>query len=199
MTEPSPASATCIIKRSNSVAGCLDELGANGPWLTWVAARACSAKPHTLTNTHLSCMCACAPTQGPGCPQATVKQTQRHEGLSKKEPTHCWDWKPGYMVCSQLRVPEEKNQGVSHTRAPHAVRYRRPGIIHLEALTFRVESDGQILQYLKSSTCGLLRCETPSSLRGSSWPRDQTWVCLHCRHFTIWATREALSFKAGKA
>ena len=47
----------------------------------------------------------------------------------------------------------------SHTRAPHAMSYRRPGIIHLEALTFRVESDGQILQYLKGSTCGLLRCE----------------------------------------
>ena len=28
-----------------------------------------------------------------------------------------------------------------------------------------------------------------SSSRGSSWPRDRTWVS--CRFFTIWATREA--------
>ena len=29
--------------------------------------------------------------------------------------------------------------------------------------------------------------------RGSSWPRDQTWVsCIAGRFFTIWATREAL-------
>ena len=28
--------------------------------------------------------------------------------------------------------------------------------------------------------------------RGSSWPRDWTWVsCIAGRHFTIWATREA--------
>ena len=28
--------------------------------------------------------------------------------------------------------------------------------------------------------------------RGSSWPRDRTWVsCIAGRHFTIWATREA--------
>ena len=28
--------------------------------------------------------------------------------------------------------------------------------------------------------------------RGSSWPRDQTWVsCIAGRFFTIWATREA--------
>ena len=27
--------------------------------------------------------------------------------------------------------------------------------------------------------------------RGSSWPRDQTWVsCIVGRHFTVWATRE---------
>ena len=30
--------------------------------------------------------------------------------------------------------------------------------------------------------------------RGSSWPRDQTWVsCIACRFFTIWATREVLN------
>ena len=29
--------------------------------------------------------------------------------------------------------------------------------------------------------------------RGSSWPRDQTWVsCIAGRFFTVWATREAL-------
>ena len=29
--------------------------------------------------------------------------------------------------------------------------------------------------------------------RGSSWPKDQTWVsCIAGRFFTIWATREAL-------
>ena len=32
--------------------------------------------------------------------------------------------------------------------------------------------------------------------RGSSWPRDQTRVsCIAGRHFTIWATREALSME----
>ena len=32
-----------------------------------------------------------------------------------------------------------------------------------------------------------------SSSRGSSWPRDQTWVsCTAGRLFTIWATRKAL-------
>ena len=31
--------------------------------------------------------------------------------------------------------------------------------------------------------------------RGSSWPRDRTWVsCTAGRFFTIWATREVLSF-----
>ena len=31
--------------------------------------------------------------------------------------------------------------------------------------------------------------------RGSSRPRDQTWVsCIAGRHFTIWATREALPY-----
>ena len=32
-----------------------------------------------------------------------------------------------------------------------------------------------------------------SLLRGSSWPRDRTWVsCIAGRFFTIWATREAI-------
>ena len=35
-----------------------------------------------------------------------------------------------------------------------------------------------------------------SSSRGSSWPRDQTWVsCIAGRFFTIWATREASTSK----
>ena len=33
--------------------------------------------------------------------------------------------------------------------------------------------------------------------RGSSWPRDQTWVsCIAGRCFTIWTTREAHNLKA---
>ena len=35
-----------------------------------------------------------------------------------------------------------------------------------------------------------------SSLRGSSWPRDQTWVsCIASRFFTVWTTREAPLYK----
>ena len=35
-----------------------------------------------------------------------------------------------------------------------------------------------------------------SSLRGSSWPGDRTWVsCIASRFFTVWATREALIYK----
>ena len=47
-----------------------------------------------------------------------------------------------------------------------------------------------------SSVCGILQAilewvAVPFS-RGSSWPRDQTWVfCIAGRFFTVWATREA--------
>ena len=49
-----------------------------------------------------------------------------------------------------------------------------------------------------SSVCGILQARilewvAISLPRGSSWPRDRTWVsCIAGRFFTIWATREAL-------
>ena len=40
----------------------------------------------------------------------------------------------------------------------------------------------------------ILECVALPSSRGSSWPRDQTWVtCIEGRFLTIWATREAQS------
>ena len=49
-----------------------------------------------------------------------------------------------------------------------------------------------------SSTYGILQARilewvAISSSKGSSWPRDQTWVsCVAGRFFTVWATKEAL-------
>ena len=49
-----------------------------------------------------------------------------------------------------------------------------------------------------SSVHGVLQARIPewvaiSFSRGSSWPRDQTWIGhIACRFFTVWATREAL-------
>ena len=38
---------------------------------------------------------------------------------------------------------------------------------------------------------GILEWAAMPSSRGSSWPRDQTWVsCITGRHFTVWATRK---------
>ena len=44
-----------------------------------------------------------------------------------------------------------------------------------------------------TNTATLLQGTNPFS-RGSSWPRDGTWVsCIAGRHFTVWASREAQS------
>ena len=55
----------------------------------------------------------------------------------------------------------------------------------------------------RSSVHGILQariveCVAMPSSRGSSWPRDQTWVtCIAGRFLTIWATREAQSRARG--
>ena len=42
----------------------------------------------------------------------------------------------------------------------------------------------------------VLECVAISFSRGSSWPKDRTWVyCTAVRLFTIWATRETLAFQ----
>ena len=45
------------------------------------------------------------------------------------------------------------------------------------------------------SQAGILEGVTISFSRGSSWPRDWTWVsCIAGRFFTIWATRDVLTY-----
>ena len=66
-----------------------------------------------------------------------------------------------------------------------------------ESISCSIVSDSAIPDYSlpDSSVHGILQSRTlewvpmPSS-RGSSWPRDQTWVsCIVGRFFTVWATR----------
>ena len=66
-----------------------------------------------------------------------------------------------------------------------------------ESVSHWAESDSTDCSPLGSSVHGILQARilewvAISFCRGSSWPRDQTWVsCIASRFFTIWATMEA--------
>ena len=125
-----------------------------------------------LTHSQIHTCLVCVHVHPPRAQAARRRQLNKHsatkDSQKRNRPT-AETGSPDTWCAVSWGFPRKRTGALaSHTRAPHAMSYRRPGIIHLEALTFRVESDGQILQYLKGSTCGLLRCEIPSSLRGSS-------------------------------
>ena len=86
-------------------------------------------------------------------------------------------------------------------------------ILTLYPLNKPMRCESMLSHFSRVRLCDPMDCSPPGSLvhgifqawilewvavsfsRGSSWPRDQTWVsCAIGRHFTVWATREALSW-----
>ena len=119
------------------------------------------------------------------------------------------------LQCLQLALVDRKGPILPHNnRQPHVA---QPTLQKLNELGYRVlshppYSSVKVLVTQSCQTlCDPINCSTPGSSvhgilqerilewiailfsRGSSWPRDWTWVsCIAGRFFTIWATREAL-------
>ena len=152
--------------------------------------------PRTAFPTHLVCI-------------IIINQTS----LEDKLPSHSCDgswWPTTHFVCTdQDYVSCQSNCDLMYLYVSG-----RPGVLQSmgsQRVSYDWTTEGEVAQWCPT-LCNPMNCSLPASSihgifqarilewfaisfsRGSSWPRDWTWVFhIAGRLFTIWATRESLT------
>ena len=118
------------------------------------------------------------------------------------------------LQCLQLALVDRKGPILPHNnRQPcYTVNTSKVGWIGLQSFVSSTIFICESVSHSVLSDCDPINCSTPGSSvhgilqerilkwiaipfsRGSSWPRDWTWIsCIAGRFFTVWTTRENLS------